>query len=209
MRSSLEGRTTPRPGQPHQQHRRRFALTSERPNFFVITGGPGAGKTSIIEALARRGFRTVEEVGRRIIRQQLRIGSNALHWGDRDTYRELMLSHAISDYEQVGEEAAPVFFDRGIPGLIGYCRLCGVPVPAHLGNAARLYRYHRKVFVTPPWQAIYRSDAERKQDFSEAIATCETVVSAYAGCGYERVEVPKASVGERIEFILRHVGGAG
>jgi guanylate kinase len=28
----------------------------ERRNFFVITGGPGAGKTSIVERLAARGF---------------------------------------------------------------------------------------------------------------------------------------------------------
>jgi predicted ATPase len=32
--------------------------------FFVITGGPGAGKSTLIEALARAGFDVVPEAGR-------------------------------------------------------------------------------------------------------------------------------------------------
>ncbi|WP_158644550.1 AAA family ATPase [Paracoccus jeotgali] len=27
--------------------------------FFVVTGGPGVGKTSLIDKLARRGFHTI------------------------------------------------------------------------------------------------------------------------------------------------------
>jgi predicted ATPase len=51
--------------------------------------------------------------------------------------RELMLAHMIDHYEHAAVADAPVFFDRGIPGLIGYCRLIGVPVPDHIRNAAR------------------------------------------------------------------------
>jgi len=35
-------------------------------HFFVVTGGPGAGKTSLITELARRGFHTIPESGRAI-----------------------------------------------------------------------------------------------------------------------------------------------
>ena len=68
---------------------------AERPNFHIITGGPGSGKTSIIEALRERGYRCVDEVGRKIIREQVLIGGNALHWGDRAKFLELMLSRSM------------------------------------------------------------------------------------------------------------------
>jgi predicted ATPase len=175
---------------------------------YLITGGPGAGKTAIIEALRLRGFRCVDEAARRIIQAQTRIGGEATHTGDRRLYLELMLSHSIVDYERAAGEAGAVFFDRGIPELIGYCRLVGIEVPAHLTAAARLYRYASPVFVAPPWQAIYRNDSERRQDFEEAVATCGVIREACIEAGYETIYLPLASVPQRVDFILARVDPA-
>ena len=65
---------------------------------------------------------------------------------------------------------APVIFDRGIPDVIGYLRLCGLPVPATVLKAAEQRRYARRVFIAPPWPAIFEQDAERKQTLAEAEA---------------------------------------
>jgi predicted ATPase len=62
--------------------------------------------------------------------------------------------------------------------------------------------YCRKVFIFPPWEEIYENDAERKQDFIEAIATYREMVNAYIKFGYELIEVPKVSVKERAQFIV-------
>jgi predicted ATPase len=35
-------------------------------HFHIVTGGPGSGKTSLIEALARSGFRHMREAGERL-----------------------------------------------------------------------------------------------------------------------------------------------
>ncbi len=175
-------------------------------NFHVITGGPGAGKTTLVDALRRHGVATVAESGRRILRQQARIGGRATHWGVQAAYAELMLSWAMRDYEDAMAEVGPVVFDRGVPDLLGYCSLVGMTTGAHFLEAARLYRYAPRVFVAPPWEAIYRSDTERVQDFAEAVATHWHMVRAYEDAGYELVEVPCGPVEDRTRFILDAIG---
>ena len=46
--------------------------------FFVITGGPGSGKSTLIAALEAEGFPCSAEAGRAIIRQQAAISGRAL-----------------------------------------------------------------------------------------------------------------------------------
>ncbi|MEJ0011344.1 MAG: AAA family ATPase [Bauldia sp.] len=175
-------------------------------NFHIITGGPGSGKTSLINALAARGYRTAEESGRAIIRAQQTIGGKAFHTGDRALYAELMLSHALVDYTRFTADPSPVFFDRGAPELVGYFPLVGLPTPPHFREAARVYRYAPVVFVAPPWPEIYVNDAERKQDFAEAIASYDLAVATYRETGYAVAELPKASMAERVAFVLERVG---
>ena len=50
--------------------------------LYVITGGPGTGKTSLIEELKTVGYQTVKEVARDIIKEQQLQGGNALPWKD-------------------------------------------------------------------------------------------------------------------------------
>ena len=171
----------------------------------ILTGGPGSGKTSIIEELRSRGFQCIDEVGRKIIQEQLEMGGDALHWGDQIKFRDLMLSRSVEDYLSVEETKKPVFFDRGIPELIGYSYLINQPVSEECKLAAEKYRYHQNVFIAPPWLEIYQNDAERKQDFQEAIATYEAVKKSYIECGYNVIELPKVDVDGRVTFILEHL----
>lgn len=95
-----------------------------------------------------------------------------------------------------------VFFDRGIPDIAGYLALCGLPVPDPIERAARQWRYRRSVFIAPPWREIFTQDAERKQDFGEAERTHAAMAEAYPCYGYELVELPRASVADRVSFVL-------
>ncbi|MBZ9723507.1 AAA family ATPase [Mesorhizobium sp. CO1-1-11] len=174
--------------------------------FFVLTGGPGSGKTTLIEALRQAGFATSAEAGRGIIGDQSAIGGTALPWSDRALFAELMLSWEMRSYRAVRELAGPVFFDRGVPDTIGYLRLCGLPVPDHLTSAATEFRYARRVFVAPPWPEIFTQDEERKQTLDEAERTCQSVAGVYAALGYELVSLPLAPVEERVRFLLDAAG---
>jgi predicted ATPase len=173
----------------------------------VVTGGPGAGKTSLIEALERRDLPCAFESGRAIIRGQVDVGGTALPWADRQAYARLML--AMDSRVHAGAEilSGPVFFDRGIPDIVGYLRLCGLPIPADLAAAVLALRYDPLVFIAPPWPEIFTNDAERRQDVAEAARTHAAMAQAYAELGYGLVELPRLSVEDRADFVLECVLG--
>jgi len=184
-------------------------MTDETDRLIVITGGPGAGKTTLIEALAGHGYAVQPEAGRAIIREQQAIGGKGLPWADRARFAELMLAADLRSHAAALAGEGQVFFDRGLPDILGYLALCGLPVPQQAEEAAWRLRYRRTVFIAPPWPAIFGQDAERKQDFAEAERTYAALAATYPRYGYELVELPRASVEERLAFVLRHVAADG
>jgi predicted ATPase len=172
--------------------------------FFVLTGGPGSGKTSLIEALKDRGFETAPEAGRGIIRDQMAIDGPLLPWKDPGMFAETMLAWEMRSHHAAEPKTGPVFFDRGVPDIVGYLRLTGLRVPDHVEEAAQRFRYNRRVFIAPSWREIFKQDDERRQSFEEAQRTHDAMVEAYADYGYELVPLPCAPVEERLAFILKH-----
>jgi predicted ATPase len=184
-------------------------LATERSSiasFHVITGGPGSGKTTLIDALADAGFARTIEAGRAIIQDQAAIDGPALPTRDPLLFAELMLSWELQSHRTAQHQDGPIFFDRGVPDIAGYYRLIGRAVPPHLAAAAGRFRYNRRVFAAPPWPEIFGQDDERKQTFDEAVRTFEAVTGAYRDFGYELVPLPLVPVPQRVEFVLQAIG---
>lgn len=174
-------------------------------HMIVVTGGPGSGKSSLIDAMAQRGFRTMPEAGRAIIRDQIRIGGKALPWADRELFAELMLGWELRSYQEALASDALVLMDRGIPDVVGYLTLCGLPVPAHFETAAKTYPYNKRVFLAPYWDAIFTQDTERKQDRQEAEATGMVMAETYGRLGYQIVELPLVGIEQRADFVAENL----
>lgn len=177
-------------------------------NLFVLTGGPGAGKTTLIEALSSAGHATYPEAGRSIIRDQMALDGPALPWKDPALFAELMLSWELRSHHAAAGRERFVFLDRGVPDVIGYLRLCDLPVPAHMWAAAERFCYNSKVFVAPPWRAIYHQDGERRQTWQEAVRTYDIMVETWSGLGYRPLALPCVPVEERLRFVLAEAGAA-
>lgn len=183
-------------------------MTDHADRFFVVTGGPGSGKSALIEALQQSGFARSVEAGRGIIQDQVSIRGRALPWRDSMLFAEMMLCWEMRSYHMAERQEGKVFFDRGVPDVLGYLRLSGAAVPEHMLSAAHVFRYHRRVFIAPPWPEIFRQDDERKQDFDEATRTNDAMVATYTELGYDLIEIPRIPVEARARFILQNIGAA-
>jgi len=78
-------------------------------------------------------------------------------------------------------------------------RLTGEPILEALGQS---HRYHRRVFVAPPWPEIYETDPERRHGLDMALAEYSRLLETYPSLGYEVLILPKVGVSERADFIL-------
>ncbi|WP_412850553.1 AAA family ATPase [Chryseobacterium sp. PMSZPI] len=172
--------------------------------LYIMTGGPGAGKTSLLNELEKKGLITVPEEGRRIIKEQVDRNGDALPWMNKEKFASLMFEASLVSYQKMVQmkEKNGVFFDRGILDTIGYLRLESIPVPTEMEIKAREMAYHKNVFILPPWKEIYENDSERKQTFEVAIATFECMNDIYREYGYHVIEVPKLTIEQRGGFIL-------
>ena len=171
----------------------------------IVTGGPGSGKSTLIDALAAAGVATSAEVGRAIIREQVAVGGEALPWADERAFAALMLPREIAAHAAALAGGAPTVLDRGVPDVIGFLRVSSLAVPPRFDAAARATRYNARVFLAPFWAEIYTHDAERKQTPAVAQATEAVMRETYAAYGYELVALPLAPVAERVRFVIERL----
>lgn len=174
-------------------------------NYFILTGGPGSGKSTVARELRTLGMKTVDEVARDIIREEIGKGGCALPWGDTHAYSRLMLERSLRDFEAHRQTAGLVVFDRGIPDVLGYTRLIGLDGLPGLEKACAEQRYNENVFFFPPWREIYQTDSERKQDWATAVRTYEVMAETYGRLGYRPAIVPFLPPKERAEWIIRQL----
>ncbi len=177
-------------------------------NFFVITGGPGAGKTTLLNELANRKYEIVHEVARELIKEQKELEGEALPWKNKELYKDIMFDRSIKSYEQIEKTRKnnkPIFFDRGFLDTICYSTLILSGIDKRMDDYATKWRYNKTVFVLPPWQEIYATDNERKQDWDEAILTYEKMVETYKRYRYQAIEVPRVGIKNRADFVIKYI----
>lgn len=169
--------------------------------FVVLSGCSGGGKSALIEALAAGGFDVVPEPGRRIVREELARGGDALPWTNAHAFAQRAIRMACDDWETARSSTSGfVFFDRSlIDAASAIEEITGVNSAATAVNA---HRYARRVFFTPPWPEIFHGDRERRHSFDAAAAEYERLREAYAAFGYEVQILPKRPVAARVEIIL-------
>lgn len=169
----------------------------------VLTGGPGGGKTTLLDALAERGYPVVPESARRIIKARLATGLSPRP--SPVAFACEILHSDMENYRSFATCKLPTFFDRGVLDALFMLEAQDALSKAKVASYAQAFPYNPIVFLLPPWEDIYATDAERDQAFEESVEVFEGMKRWYAQWGYETLEVPRGTVIERVKFVLRRV----
>ncbi len=171
-------------------------------NWNVITGGPCTGKTTVVNILAQRGYKTTIEHARHYIDTQ-KINGHTVE-EIRQNKKEFQLGVLNM---QIEEEATlnvneQVFLDRALPDAMAYYQFLGLEYDERLISQCNKYCY-KHVFILDRLPLM--NDYARLEDEQEQIRIHNLIINVYESFPCPIVHVPVLPADERVDFILKNL----
>ena len=167
-------------------------------NWVVIAGAPSSGKSTLINQLMERGFKTVPEMARLYLNQELAKGRSIQEIRSEQKALQYCFMDMQIKTEQELNPAEFLFLDRGLPDHFGYCRLAEVDPNEFLADC--FHFQYACVYILAPLQ--YEEDGLRDTEAGIVNYFDYWTTRDYQDLGYEVTRVPVLPREERLNFIL-------
>jgi predicted ATPase len=170
--------------------------------LYIITGGPGSGKTTLMQELEnRKKYMIVKESAKDVILEQQAKGIE-------EPWLELDFQEKVTELQLKRETALPagngiVFLDRGLPDGLAYCKFRNQKVPRNLYLAMKACDYEKVFFLEP--LPNYEKSSFRVENEEDAKTIADLIKQTYTQLGYEIIDVPVMDVAKRADFVLQHL----
>lgn len=175
-------------------------------NWHVITGAACCGKTTLIDLLASKGYRTAAETARQYFEFELAEG----HGLDEIYQDSEGLQFAIDKMQRELESKLPpdeiIFLDRACPDSIVFFRIFGMQLNDILCNCFQ-YQY-ASVFLLDRLPFGRQKTLGPEDDVSSNFID-QWLERDYRALGYRVVRVPVLPPEERVAFILEELAEQG
>ena len=169
--------------------------------WYVITGAPSSGKTTIISKLSEMGYYTVPEAARVLIDKEMKKGKTLGEIRKNEIKFQRKVLKLKIQIEKKTPKNKIVFFDRGIPDNIAFFQVYGAD-PKEVLKLCKEKNY-RKIFLLE--QLPFEKDYARIEDKEKAKKLGKLLEKTYVDLGYEIVSVPVMKVEDRVNFILSNL----
>lgn len=176
---------------------------------YILTGAPGAGKTSILRRLRERGWAVVEEAATDVIAREQANGVSE-PWRNSDFIDKIVTVQRERQQQPVPNGAEVQFYDRSPFCTLALAQYLGQPATTTLAReiarVAREQMFDRVVFFVRPLGFIVPTVVRRisYDDSLKFEAIHETV---YRDHGFEIVNVAACVVDQRVMAIEARVAG--
>jgi len=171
-------------------------------NWYVITGGPSSGKTTTIELLAKRGYRTTVEHARHLIDTQRISGRTVAEIrANQREFQKGVLQMQIEQERSLDPDEV-CFLDRALPDALAYYRFLSLEPEPELIEALKFASY-RKVFILDLLPLA--NDYARTEDAVAQRRIHELLIEVYQSLGFSIQQVPALAPEQRLDFILGHL----
>lgn len=170
-------------------------------NWYIITGGPSSGKTSLLKELEKLGYITYPEAARVFIDQEMAKGRSLKEIrGDEAEFQKKVLKIKIKIEKEAPRDKI-VFFDRGIPDSIAYYQICGLDPKEVLKFCKR--KIYKRIFFLE--QLPIEKDYARTEDDKTIEKLNKLLKENYKKLGYEVIEIPVMPTRDRLLKILKEI----
>lgn len=170
---------------------------------YILTGAPGAGKTSILLELQRRGHAVVREAATDVIADSSRRGVDR-HWEQPGFIDQILVVQSERQAAPAPAGTVLQFVDRSPICTLALAYYLGHPAPdaliTEIDRIGRTRMYERKVFLVRDLGFVERTDA-RRISFEESLEFERVHITTYRSLGYELVEVPRGGVARRADLV--------
>ncbi len=175
------------------------------PKIYVISGGPGTGKTTTINALKQEGYKIINEAARFLSLNDERFKGKTIKQIEQKEFQNSIFELQKQKLNEISDFDGAIFTDRGFGDTIAYSKLRIGKVPDELIKFAKKARYSG-VFILDILPN-YDIDELRTETTEEREKIHNTIVETYEKLGYKPVIVPVLSVEERVKFIKEKIDG--
>ena len=178
------------------------SIRIKQTNWYVITGGPGSGKTTTVQMLRNRGYKTTIEHARHYIDTQ-RISGRTVE-NIRKNQMEFQTGARNMQIEQEAylSPAEIIFLDRALPDSLAYYRFLNLPVDERLNELLKKVSY-KKIFILDFLPLV--NDYARLEDGEAQKKIHSLITEVYESLPFPVVHVPVLRPEERIDFILKNL----
>lgn len=171
-------------------------------NWYVITGGPGCGKTTTVNILKDRGYKTTIEHARHYLDTQLITGRTVEEVrSNQKIFQSEILKMQIEHEASLNPEDI-VFLDRAIPDAFAYYRFLDLAADETLVKALD-HTFYKKVFILDPLPLV--NDYARTEDVIAQKRIHQLIIEVYNSLPFSILHVPVLTVEERVNFILKNL----
>ena len=172
-------------------------------NWYVITGGPSTGKTTLLAELEKLGHKTVPEAARTVIDKALEKGISVKELRADEKRFQHEVARLKEKIESEHDNNILTFFDRGMQDTLAYMRHYGFSIEKWITKLMYNAAY-QKVFLLEPLPD-FQSDYARTEDKGFTEKLNKLLDDVYTEFGMKPISVPAVSLEDRVKFVLDKV----
>lgn len=167
-------------------------------NWYVITGAPSSGKTTILKYLEKNGHKVYYEWARIYIDKEMSKGKTLKEIRKDEVLFQKQILKLKINFEKKLEPKKTLFMERGIPDSTAYLDLVG-GIDLSLRKSLNKSNY-KKVFILDIIK--FRKDYARSESQDQAFILDVLLEKSYTDLGISVLRVPMMSISKRAKFIL-------